>query len=147
MAATLAALSTVSVDAADLVKVAIGQRGLWDSAIVELGRDKGIFAKHGVTTEIVPERSLAPEVRAELEQVMRATGKGEQSRGFAMILDRVLDGTHPGTFIALARSRSGEIVAFQRYATADGGRDRKPAPSSSTNAASAAIVTISGSAA
>jgi NitT/TauT family transport system substrate-binding protein len=53
MAATLAALSIVSADAADLVKVAIGQRGLWDSGIVELGRDKGVFAKHGVTTEIV----------------------------------------------------------------------------------------------
>jgi NitT/TauT family transport system substrate-binding protein len=53
VAATLAALFTVSADAADLVKVAIGQRGLWDSAIVELGRDKGVFAKHGVTTEIV----------------------------------------------------------------------------------------------
>jgi len=53
MAATLAALSIVSADAADLVKVAIGQRGLWDSAIVELGRDKGVFAKHDVTTEIV----------------------------------------------------------------------------------------------
>jgi NitT/TauT family transport system substrate-binding protein len=51
MAATLAALSAA--DAADLVKVAIGQRGLWDSAIVELGRDKGVFAKHGVTAEIV----------------------------------------------------------------------------------------------
>jgi ABC-type nitrate/sulfonate/bicarbonate transport system substrate-binding protein len=53
MAATLAALSAASADAADLVKVAIGQRGLWDSAVVELGRDKGVFAKHGVTTEIV----------------------------------------------------------------------------------------------
>ena len=53
LAATLAALSAASAHAADLVKVAIGQRGLWDSAIVELGRDKGVFAKHGVTTEIV----------------------------------------------------------------------------------------------
>src|SRR6516162_10190465 len=53
IAATLAALSTVSADAADLVKVAIGQRGLWDSAIVELGRDKGIFARHDVTAEVV----------------------------------------------------------------------------------------------
>jgi len=77
----------------------------------------------GVTTEIVPERSLTPELRAELEQVMRRTGKGEQSRGFAMILDHVLDGTHPGTFIALARDRAGEVVAFQRYASADAGRD------------------------
>lgn len=77
----------------------------------------------GVTTEIVPERSLSESLRDELYAVMRATGKGEQSRGFAMILDRVLDGTHPGTFIALARDRAGRIVAFQRYATADGGRE------------------------
>jgi NitT/TauT family transport system substrate-binding protein len=53
MAATLAALSAASAAAADLVKVAIGQRGLWDSAIVELGRDKGIFAKHGLAAEVV----------------------------------------------------------------------------------------------
>jgi lysylphosphatidylglycerol synthetase-like protein (DUF2156 family) len=77
----------------------------------------------GVTTEIVPERSLTPEQRAELLEVMRVTGKGEQSRGFAMILDHVLDGTHPGTFIALARNRDGKVVAFQRYATADAGRE------------------------
>jgi lysylphosphatidylglycerol synthetase-like protein (DUF2156 family) len=77
----------------------------------------------GVTTELVPERSLSPELREELLGVMRATGKGEQSRGFAMILDHVLDGTHPGTFIALARDRDGRVVAFQRYASADGGRE------------------------
>lgn len=77
----------------------------------------------GVTTEIVSERSLTPALRAELVEVMRATGKGEQSRGFAMILDHVLDGTHPGTFIAFARDRDGRVVAFQRYATADGGRE------------------------
>jgi NitT/TauT family transport system substrate-binding protein len=53
MAATLATLSAASADSADLVKVAIGQYGLWDSAIVELGRDKGLFVKHGVTVEIV----------------------------------------------------------------------------------------------
>jgi len=53
VAATLVALSAASAGAADLVKVAIGQRGLWDSAIVELGRDKGIFAKHGLTAEVV----------------------------------------------------------------------------------------------
>jgi lysylphosphatidylglycerol synthetase-like protein (DUF2156 family) len=77
----------------------------------------------GVTTEIVPERSLSPDLRKELVEVMRATGKGEQARGFAMILDHVLDGTHPGTFIAFARDRAGRVVAFQRYATADGGRE------------------------
>lgn len=77
----------------------------------------------GVTTEIVSERSLTDAQRDELVRVMRETGKGEQSRGFAMILDHVLDGTHPGTFIAFARDREGRAVAFQRYATADGGRE------------------------
>jgi NitT/TauT family transport system substrate-binding protein len=51
--AILAALSPALAEAADLVKVAIGQRGLWDSAIVELGRDKGLFASHGLTAEVV----------------------------------------------------------------------------------------------
>jgi lysylphosphatidylglycerol synthetase-like protein (DUF2156 family) len=77
----------------------------------------------GVTTEIVPERSLDADVRAELQAVMRAVGRGEQARGFAMILDHVLDGTHPGTFVAIARDATGRVVAFQRYATADGGRE------------------------
>jgi NitT/TauT family transport system substrate-binding protein len=53
LAATLVASSAATAGAADLVKVAIGQRGLWDSAIVELGQDKGVFAKHDVTAEIV----------------------------------------------------------------------------------------------
>jgi lysylphosphatidylglycerol synthetase-like protein (DUF2156 family) len=77
----------------------------------------------GVSTEIVPERGLDPQVRAELVDVMRAAGKSEQSRGFAMILDHVLEGVHPGTFVALARDHDGTVVAFQRYATADGGRE------------------------
>ncbi len=77
----------------------------------------------GVTTEVVGERDLSDAQRGELEAVMRAAGKGQQARGFAMILDHVLDGTHPGMLIAIARDRSGRAVAFQRYATADGGRE------------------------
>lgn len=40
-----------------------------------------------------------------------------------MILDHVLDGTHPGVFVAIARGRDGRTVAFHRYASADGGRE------------------------
>jgi lysylphosphatidylglycerol synthetase-like protein (DUF2156 family) len=40
-----------------------------------------------------------------------------------MILDHVLDGTHPGMLVAVARDRDGHAIAFQRYATADGGRE------------------------
>ena len=77
----------------------------------------------GVTTEIIAERDLTEAQRAELEQVMSAAGKSQQPRGFAMILDHVLDGTHPGMLIAVARRSDGRAVAFQRYACADGGRE------------------------
>jgi lysylphosphatidylglycerol synthetase-like protein (DUF2156 family) len=77
----------------------------------------------GVTTEILVERDLTDEVRDELLEVMKKANKGLQTRGFAMILDHPLDGTHPGMLIAVARDRSGGVVGFQRYATADSGRD------------------------
>jgi NitT/TauT family transport system substrate-binding protein len=34
--------------AAEVFKLAIGQRGLWDSAIAEIGTEAGIFARHGL---------------------------------------------------------------------------------------------------
>jgi lysylphosphatidylglycerol synthetase-like protein (DUF2156 family) len=77
----------------------------------------------GVTTAVVGERDLDDALRAELLDVMVAAGKGTQTRGFAMILDQPLSGVHPGMFIAYARSASGQIVAFHRYASADGGRE------------------------
>ena len=39
--------------AADAMKVAVAQRGQWDTAITELGQRSGIFAKHGITVEIL----------------------------------------------------------------------------------------------
>ena len=39
--------------AADALKVAVAQRGQWDTAITELGQRSGIFAKHGLTVEIL----------------------------------------------------------------------------------------------
>ncbi len=39
--------------AADALKVAVAQRGQWDTAITELGQRSGIFAKRGLTVEIL----------------------------------------------------------------------------------------------
>jgi len=39
--------------AADLLKLAIGQRGLWDSAIAEIGTGAGIFQKHSLDLQVV----------------------------------------------------------------------------------------------
>src|SRR5947207_2136827 len=48
----LCALGT-SAKADDLVKVAIGQRGNWDTAVMHLGDKAGIFKKHGITQELL----------------------------------------------------------------------------------------------
>jgi NitT/TauT family transport system substrate-binding protein len=37
----------------DSFRIAIGQRGLWDTSIVELGQRGGIFKKHGVTLDVL----------------------------------------------------------------------------------------------
>ena len=39
--------------AQDTFKIAAGQRGNWDTAIVEVGQRAGIFKKHGLTLEIL----------------------------------------------------------------------------------------------
>src|SRR6202008_33751 len=50
--ALLCALWTPA-SADDLVKVAIGQRGNWDTAVFHLGDKAGIFRKHGITQELL----------------------------------------------------------------------------------------------
>ena len=51
IAATIAGTSAVHAD--DLVKMTIGQRGNWDTAITHLGDKAGIFKKHGLQLEMV----------------------------------------------------------------------------------------------
>ena len=48
--ATLAALPAL---AQDKLKVAVGQRGVWENSISELGQDAGIFKKHGLQLEVL----------------------------------------------------------------------------------------------
>jgi len=47
-----AALASTSAYAADSLKLAIGQRGLWDSSFAEIGTQFGIFAKHGLELQV-----------------------------------------------------------------------------------------------
>ncbi|MDO9413239.1 MAG: ABC transporter substrate-binding protein [Pseudolabrys sp.] len=44
---------TAPAAADDLVKMTIGQRGNWDTAVAELGSKAGIFKKHGLTLEMI----------------------------------------------------------------------------------------------
>ena len=47
------AISVTTVQAQDTVKLAIGQRGNWDTSVSEIGQRVGIFKKHGLTLEMV----------------------------------------------------------------------------------------------
>jgi NitT/TauT family transport system substrate-binding protein len=52
--AALAVLGTTGLAAADdTVKLAIGQRGNWDTSVSEIGQRMGIFKKHGLVLEMV----------------------------------------------------------------------------------------------
>ncbi len=51
VAAALAAVTPAA--AADAVKITVGQRGNWDTAIAHLGDKAGIFKKHGIELEIL----------------------------------------------------------------------------------------------
>lgn len=46
-------LSAFPSDAQDKLKLAVGQRGNWDTSISEVGQRAGIFKKHGLELEIV----------------------------------------------------------------------------------------------
>jgi NitT/TauT family transport system substrate-binding protein len=54
-AAVLAAASLFAsnAQAQDIVKLAVGQRGNWDTSVSEIGQRAGIFKKHGLALEIV----------------------------------------------------------------------------------------------
>lgn len=76
----------------------------------------------GITTEIVTEQGLDPDLHAELTEVLTASPKGARTeRGFSMILDGALEGRHPGIVLIVARDRDGRVQGFHRYATAGGG--------------------------
>jgi NitT/TauT family transport system substrate-binding protein len=45
-------LASPAAPAAEVLKLAIGQRGLWDSAIAELGQQAGVFRRHGLELEM-----------------------------------------------------------------------------------------------
>jgi NitT/TauT family transport system substrate-binding protein len=55
LAAALAAASLLvsAAQAQDTVKLAVGQRGNWDTSVSEIGQRAGIFKKHGLVLDIV----------------------------------------------------------------------------------------------
>ena len=89
--------------AADTLKLAIGQRGLWDSAIAEIGTQAGIFAKHGLEL-----------------QMFYTSGGGETQQ--AVISGSADIGVSPGTLGVLGAFAKGapiRIIAGEATGTAE----------------------------
>src|SRR5947199_10534916 len=102
-AALLATLASQQAFAADQLKLAIGQRGLWDSSIAEIGTQAGIFAKHGLEL-----------------QVFYTSGGGETQQ--AVISGSADIGVSPGTLGVLGAYAKGapiRIIAGEATGTAD----------------------------
>lgn len=53
LATCLGVLASVPASAQETLKVAVPQRGAWDTAVPELGQRGGIFKKHGLSLEIL----------------------------------------------------------------------------------------------
>src|SRR4051812_22988879 len=53
LAAAFSLLTPGFARADDNLKIAIGQRGGWEQSVSDLGQDKGIFKKHGLTLELL----------------------------------------------------------------------------------------------
>src|ERR1044072_3459708 len=103
LGACLLALSASAAPAADTLKLAIGQRGLWDSAIAEIGTQAGIFARHGLEL-----------------QVFYTSGGGETQQ--AVISGSADIGVSPGTLGVLGAYAKGapiRIIAGEATGTAE----------------------------
>src|ERR1043165_7574006 len=99
----LAALAPTTAVPADVRKLAIGQRGLWDSSFAEIGTQFGIFAKHGLEL-----------------QSFYTSGGGETQQ--AVISGSADIGVSPGTLGVLGAFAKGapiRIIAGEATGTAE----------------------------
>jgi NitT/TauT family transport system substrate-binding protein len=62
----LVALAGAGARADDALKLAVGQRGNWDTSVSELGQRGGIFKKHGLTLELLYTQGSAETLQAVL---------------------------------------------------------------------------------
>src|SRR4051794_41282905 len=97
-AAVLLAASAAS--AQDTLKIAVPQRGAWDTSITEIGNRAGIFKKHGVNAELLFTGGGAEALRAIIGGAVAAPPEGGVSPALRRLFHRapgrgVLPGNHP----------------------------------------------------
>ena len=109
LVATLGAASSASAD--DLIKMTLGQRGNWDTAICHLGEKAGIFKKHGIALEMIYTSGSG--------ETLQPVISGSVDMGFAV-------GTQ-GAMAAFAKGAPIKIVGAEATGAADYWYAKNPA--------------------
>src|SRR5450432_4623409 len=105
LTAVLLAAASASALAADTLKLAIGQRGNWENAAPELGQKAGVFAKHGLTLEILYTQGAG--------ETLQAIISGSADIGLGVGTAGVLGAFAKGAPVrAIANSMTGADVLF-----------------------------------
>ena len=111
-AAAIAAIAVVhTASAADQLKMTVGQRGNWDTAILHLGEKAGIFKKHDLELEIVYTSGAG--------ETLQPVVSGAVDMGFAV-------GTH-GAMAAFSKGAPVRILSAQATGGADYWYAKNPA--------------------
>src|SRR5664280_3292681 len=111
-AAAIAAIAFVhTASAADQLKMTVGQRGNWDTAVLHLGEKAGIFKKHDLELEIVYTSGAG--------ETLQPVVSGAVDMGFAV-------GTH-GAMAAFSKGAPVRIMAAEATGAADYWYAKNPA--------------------
>jgi NitT/TauT family transport system substrate-binding protein len=111
-AAAIAAIAVVhTASAADQLKMTVGQRGNWDTAVLHLGAKAGIFKKHDLELEIVYTSGAG--------ETLQPVVSGAVDMGFAV-------GTH-GAMAAFSKGAPVRILSAQATGAADYWYAKNPA--------------------
>jgi lysyl-tRNA synthetase class 2 len=77
--------------------------------------------KAGITTKLMRETRLEPELADQLLAIHQRWLRGRAEHGFAMNLDAITAGRHPDAVLIIAFDAEGRAVGFQRYHPVGGG--------------------------
>ena len=87
-------LASDEASAQDSLKLAIGQRGNWDTSFSEVGTRAGIYKKHGLALEMLYTQGSAETLQAVLSDSVDI-GVGRRHHGRARRLFEERAGAHP----------------------------------------------------
>jgi len=97
-----------------------------DRFSLEGGKMKGLrqaynrIKKYGYTVSFHDPSSVEPSLIDEVRGIMTLSRRGQVERGFSMTLGRIFDPEDKGLLLAVARDRSGKVVAYCQYVPATG---------------------------